>query len=514
MTFTLSLDGSHLTIDQLGDLAESGVPGAGGRRVQIDPEAMARVREAHERVRKLVAGDKAVYGVNTGFGPLCSTRIAADQLDKLQENLLISHAVGVGDPLPAGVVRAMLAIKINSLIQGFSGVSAGLVEMLAKLLEADFLPVIPEKGSVGSSGDLAPLSHLGIALLGHGRVWLAGEEMDASAALARMGLKPWRFGPKEALSLINGTQLMSATGAVVLHRARRLAKTADIVAAMSIDALMGSVKPFDARLAAARPHPGHLAVASNVRKLLKDSEILESHRDCAKVQDPYSMRCVPQIHGACRDAMDYAARAVEIEINSATDNPLIFEDGSAIGGGNFHGEPLAIALDTLAMAMAEFANVSERRCHLLIDGRDGLPKLLVRETGVNSGFMIPQYTAAALVSENKVLCHPASVDSIPTSLGQEDLNSMGAIAANKARQVLENSETVLAIEALFAAQALDFRAPLKSSAGVEAARRRMRLDISFAEADRLFVEDIRAALSLSRSGALVEAAEAETGSLR
>jgi histidine ammonia-lyase len=472
---------------------------------------MERLRASQARLNALSRDAEAHYGINTGFGPLCTVKIAANDLEKLQENLILSHAMGFGPPAADAIVRLMLAIKVNSLLKGFSGVSPELVERLLRFLNDDLLPIVPEQGSVGSSGDLAPLSHIGLALLGRGRVRLRGEEMDARAALDRVGLAPYRFRPKEALALINGTQFMSACGAFAVARGRQLAKTADVVLTMSLEALRGSIRPFDARIAEARPHPGHGAVSENVRRMMEGSEILASHAKCGKVQDPYSLRCAPQIHGACRDALDHAARTLEIEINAATDNPLILEDGSAISGGNFHGEPLALVLDYAAMALAELANVSERRGYLLLEGRDGLPKLLLKETGVNSGYMIAQYAAAALVSENKVLCHPSSVDSVPTSLGQEDLNSMGAIGGAKALRVLANAETVLAIEATMAAQGLDFRKPLRAGPGPEAAWGRMRLDIDHATEDRLFRDDIDRALELLRAGELAGAAEGAVG---
>jgi histidine ammonia-lyase len=457
----------------------------------------SRVRASRTRVEAALRDGQAYYGINTGFGALAQRPIAADQLAQLQRNLLLSHAVGVGPLLPRAVCRLMLQLKIHALGLGYSGVS---VETFARLLtfaERDLIPAVPSRGSVGASGDLAPLAHLALPLLGLGAFWdeAGTAPVPAAEMLAAHDLPPLTLQPKDGLALINGTQLMSACGAEVLHRAGPLVVVADVLAAMSLEALQGSLKPFDARIQAVRPHPGQVRVAENVRRLLAGSEILESHRHCGKVQDPYCLRCVPQVHGASRDALAYAASVVETEVNAATDNPLVFEDGDIISGGNFHGQPLALALDFAAMALAELASISERRTYLLLGGHDGLPPLLMRETGVNSGFMIPQYTAAALVSENKVLCHPASVDSIPTSLGQEDHVSMGAISALKLLEVLRNVEHVLAIELLTAAQALDYRLPLRPGRGVERAHRYVRTLIPHREADYSFQEDLTPCLA-------------------
>jgi len=392
-------------------------------------------------------------------------------------------------------------LKIHALGLGYSGISVPTFERLLDFAERDLIPAVPSRGSVGASGDLAPLAHLALPLIGHGYFWNEDGTAVRPAAevLAEAGLLPIQLQPKDGLSLINGTQLMSACGAYVLEKALHLVKVADILAAMSLEALQGSIKPFDPRIQAVRPHPGQALVAENIRTLLVDSEILESHRHCGKVQDPYCLRCVPQVHGASRDALDYARRVVEIEINSATDNPLVFENGDILSGGNFHGQPLALALDLAAMALAELASISERRTYLLLEGHDGLPRLLMKDTGINSGFMIPQYTAAALVSENKVLCHPASVDSIPTSLGQEDHVSMGSISALKLLTVLENVEHVLAIELFTAAQALDYRLPLRPGRGVEIVHHYVRRHVPHREADYFYQQDIARCLEMIRS---------------
>ena len=482
-------------------------------QVVIEDAVWRRIDESRAIVETLVAAGEPIYGVNTGFGTLCTKRISAAQLELLQENLLLSHEVGVGPAVPPAVVRLMLLLKILGLCRGASGVRRETVAALAGMLNADLLPMVPTQGSLGASGDLAPLASLVLPLIGRGEVWCEQHTEPAATALARHGLHPIRLGAKEGLALINGTQFMSAYAVAILVRARRLLKHADLIAAISLEGIRGSLRPFDARLQALRPHPGAVETAGNVRRIMAGSKILESHADCTRVQDPYSIRCVPQVHGASRDAVRHAASIVQTEINSVTDNPVIVDAKTVISGGLFHGQPLALALDYLAIALAELASISERRVYLLLNGHDGLPALLMQDTGVNSGFMIPQYTAAALVSENKVLAHPASVDSIPTSLGQEDHVSMGATAATKAWRILENVETVLAIEQMCAAQALDFRAPIEPGRGVALAQRAIRERIPFAERDRSFGEDIRKSLELLRSRRVLQAVEAELGTL-
>ncbi|MEE4304060.1 MAG: histidine ammonia-lyase [Wenzhouxiangella sp.] len=476
-------------------------------------EVVARSRAV---VEKALESDRAIYGVNTGFGALASKRIDDDQLGQLQRNLLLSHACGTGEPVPVEITRLMMRLKVHALGLGNSGVSLPIFRQLLKLCELDILPWIPSRGSVGASGDLAPLAHMSLPLIGLGQCWNAersGPE-PARETLARHGIEPVEPGAKDGIGLINGTQLMSAYGAFILNRALHLTTAADILGTMSLEALQGSARPFDERVHRVRPHPGQLAVAANVRALLADSEILESHRHCGKVQDPYCLRCIPQVHGASRDALGHAIEVVEREINSVTDNPLVFDDGDIISAGNFHGQPLALSLDYAAMALSELASISERRTYLLLEGHDGLPKLLMSDTGINSGFMIPQYTAAALVSENKVLCHPASVDSIPTSLGQEDHVSMGSISALKLLSVLHNVERVLAVEALTAAQALDFRAPLKPGIGVLAAHEHIRKHVSHAEEDYEVGHDIDTCTRLLRSGDLVGSVQSTVAGLR
>ncbi len=466
-------------------------------------------------VEKALTDGEAHYGINTGFGALKNKRIETAQLEKLQENLLLSHAVGVGAPVTKEISRLVLQLKVHALGLGCSGVSESTFERLLRFVELDLVPIIPSQGSLGASGDLAPLSHMSLPLIGQGEFWneSGNGAVPAGELLKKHKLEPIKLKAKDGLALINGTQFMTAHGAYVLRRALHLKKAADILAAISLEALQGSLKPFDARIQEIRPHPGQIEVAANVRKLMAKSEILESHKNCSKVQDPYSLRCVPQVHGAVRDALSYAARVIEIEMNSVSDNPLVFDNGDILSGGNFHGEPLALALDFAAIALSELASISERRTYLLLSGHDGLPVLLIKDAGINSGFMIPQYTAAALVSENKVLSHPASVDSIPTSLGQEDHVSMGGTAATKLLRVFENVENVLAIELITSAQGLDYRAPLKAGVGVQAAQDFIRGSIKHIETDGLFGPSLNSAREMLATGTLVNAVEKVTGAL-
>jgi len=477
----------------------------------------ARVVASRRLVEVALDDGEAHYGINTGFGALKSARIPHADVAALQENLLRSHAVGVGPLVAPEIAALMLRLKVHALGLGASGVSLPVFERLLAMDALGLVPAVPSRGSLGASGDLAPLAHLALPLLGEGHLWEHGVLRPAAEVLARHSLAPVVLGAKDGLALINGTQFMLAHGAVVLQRAQRLTKTADVIAAMSLEAMRGSLRPFDARVHALRPHPGHGATAANVRALLGGSEILPSHAGCSRVQDAYSLRCVPQVHGASRDALAYAAGVIAIELNSVTDNPLVFADEHGqpdlVSAGNFHGQPLALALDLSAIALAEFASISERRTYLLVDGQDELPAFLVAGSGLLSGFMIVQYTAAALVSENKTLCHPASVDSIPSSKGQEDHVSMGAWGALKAMQVVENAERVLGLELLCAAQALDFRRPLRAGRGVEAAHAAVRAQVPFRTADTSFEADLAAVQHLVASGALVAAAEAEVGLL-
>jgi histidine ammonia-lyase len=515
---TVVLTGADLSIADVEAVARHGA------RATLDAGARARMQEAREVVERLVAEGAVAYGVTTGFGDLASVNIRPEDTGRLQENLLMSHAAGVGHPFPTDVVRAMLLLRANTLALGHSGCRPLVVDRLLAFLEAGIHPVVPEQGSLGASGDLAPLAHLALPLIGRGEVELEGHRMPALLALREVGLEPLRLEAKEGLALLNGTQMMSAVGALVLADADRLTRTASVVAAMSVEALLGTEVAFAAAYQLARPHPGQVAVAAELRHLLRDSTLQASHHGHAhKVQDPYSLRCVPQVHGAVRDALGYLGRVLDIELNSATDNPLIFPGGGVapadavatggglvISGGNFHGEPIALALDFAKIAIAELGSISERRTALLVDARlnGGLPAFLAASSGVDSGMMIYQYTAAALVSENKVLAHPASVDSIPTSANQEDHVSMGSIAARHARMILDNVERVLAIELLVAAQALDARLALlpgtAPGAGVLEAHRRTRAVVPRLEGDREPGPDLAAATTLVRTGALAD----------
>ncbi|MCA9255778.1 MAG: histidine ammonia-lyase, partial [Phycisphaerales bacterium] len=416
---TLTLGDAPLQLDSLAEFHNRPI------RVEISPSARRRIADARAEIERHLASGEVIYGVNTGFGRLCNKRIGTQDLARLQENLLVSHAVGVGEPIPDEIVRLMLLLKINALLAGASGLQPACIETLTAMLNADLLPVIPRRGSLGASGDLAPLAHLVLPLIGRGAVRVNGVAVAADQALADAGVAPITLGAKDGLALINGTQMMLAYATDIAIRARRLAKYADIIASISIEAAKGSLSPFREGLMRLRPHRGAGETSDNVRRLMADSEILPSHANCTKVQDPYCLRCVPAVHGACRDALRHVCDVVEVELNSVTDNPVIV-DGDVVSGGLFHGESLAMTMDYLAMALTEWANISERRLYMLLFGDEELPALLLRDTGLNSGFMIVQYTAASLVNACKTACMPASVDSIPSSLGQEDHVSMGA----------------------------------------------------------------------------------------
>jgi histidine ammonia-lyase len=517
---TIVLTGADLTVADVEAVARHGTS------VALDVHARERMQEAREVIVGLVAEGAVVYGVTTGFGALASTSIPPADAPRLQEHLLMSHAAGVGPALPREVVRAMLLLRANTLALGHSGCRPLLVDRLLAFLDAGIHPVVPEQGSVGASGDLAPLAHLALPLIGRGQVEFNGSLVPALIALRETGLEPLALEPKEGLALLNGTQMMSAIGALVLADADRLGRTASVAAAMSIEALLGTDVAFAAAYQLARPHPGQVAVAAELRHLLRDSGLQAGHHDDDhKVQDPYSLRCVPQVHGAVRDALDHLRRVLDIELNSATDNPLVFPGGGVadasalatgggrvISGGNFHGEPVALALDFAKLALAELGAISERRTALLLDPRlnGGLPPFLATASGIDSGMMIYQYTAAALASENKVLAHPASADSIPTSANQEDHVSMGSIAARHARAVTEHVERILAIELLVAAQALDLRLAMSGGqapgAGVAEALARVRARVHHLGRDREPGPDLAAATELVRRGELADLA--------
>jgi histidine ammonia-lyase len=480
----------HYGSDRLGigtviDLAKGSLKGT------FSAIAEKNIRACQAQVANIVSQQKTVYGINTGFGILAHTKISEEDTRTLQHKILQSHSVGVGQPIPAEIARIMLITKIHSLAQGYSGVQWETIQRVLWHLEEDVIPVVPEKGSVGASGDLAPLSHLFLPLIGHGEVFHRGVRKSSRDVLEQYGLSPLQLGPKEGLALINGTQFILAYAVNGVQRLHHCLEAADIIGAMSLEALTGTKAPFDERLHRLRPYPGSTLVAQRLRLLLADSEIMQSHVDCGRVQDPYSLRCMPQVHGASRNAWQHLRQLTEIELNSVTDNPIILEGGDTISGGNFHGQPLALPLDYACFAAAEIGNISDRRCYLLLEGKWGLPLLLMRDVGLNSGFMIPQYTTAALVTENKTLCFPASADSIPTSLGQEDHVSMGSISGRKLSQVIDNLEYILAIELMSACQAIEFRRPLKSSAILEAAHEFVRGFVGFASEDRIFADDIR-----------------------
>ncbi|MFI5186473.1 MAG: histidine ammonia-lyase [Chitinophagales bacterium] len=452
--------------------------------------ALKKIQSSQQHVRQIVEDNKTVYGINTGFGILANTKISEEDTATLQYKILQSHSVGVGNAIPVEVAKLMLITKVHALAQGYSGVRAETVERILWHIENDVIPVVPEKGSVGASGDLAPLAHLFLPLIGLGEVIYQGAREKAQGVLNKFSLKPIQLGPKEGLALINGTQFILAHAIKAVQRMHNCLEAADIIGAMSLEALTGTKAPFDEHLHELRPFAGNKLVAQRLRLLLKDSAIMQSHVDCGRVQDPYSLRCMPQVHGASRNAWLHLKELTEIELNSVTDNPIIFSADNTISGGNFHGQSLALPLDYACFAAAEIGNISDRRCYLLLEGKWGLPMLLMKNVGLNSGFMIPQYTTAALVSENKTLCFPASADSIPTSLGQEDHVSMGSISGRKLNQVLDNLEYILAIELLTACQAIEFRRPLKSSGILEFAHEHIRQFVSFAEEDRIFADDI------------------------
>ena len=468
------------------------------KHAKLNKEAIERILKSQKNVREIVESERTVYGINTGFGPLCDVKISEEETAQLQYNLIISHAVGVGKPIAKELSKVMMISKIHALSKGFSGVSLEVIERLIFMLEEDIIPVVPEQGSVGASGDLAPLAHLVLPLLGLGKVWQNNEIRNTADVLAEKGIKPLILGPKEGLGLINGTQFILAHAILGLNKFEYLLDLADLTAALSLEAYRGSASPFKKELHDIRPFSGSKKVAARMLKFLKNSENLHAHEFCDRVQDPYSMRCVPQVHGASRNAYEHLKNLAEIELNSVTDNPIVLSAEESISGGNFHGQLLALPLDYCTLAAAELGNISDRRSYLLLEGKFGLPRLLTESSGLNSGFMIPQYTTAALVTENKTLCFPASADSIPTSLGQEDHVSMGSISGRKFNQVLGNLENILAVELMFGAQGLEFRRPAKCSKYVENAYALIRTKVEKLEDDRLIGEDMLAIAELIR----------------
>jgi histidine ammonia-lyase len=503
----VELDGKHLRLEDIRAVAEDGAA------VRVLPQARERVAAARRLVDEKFGNGDAIYGVTTGFGRLANVPVAPKDAAALQLNLVRSHAAGTGDPLAIDFIRAAGVLRVSSLSAGHSGIRESTLDLLIELLNRGVTPVVPRQGSVGASGDLAPLAHMTLTLIGEGEAFYRGERMPSARALQLAGLEPIALGAKEGLALVNGTEVMTGIAALCLLRAERLIAAADVIGAMSLEAFLGTDRVFDRRINALRPHPGQIRVADNLRALLHGSQIMESHRECGRVQDPYSYRCIPVVHGAVRDATQHARRVIETEAVSVTDNPLVFpDDGEFLTGGNFHGQPVALASDLLKIALAELAGISERRLYLLLNAEErGLPLFLTGRSGLQSGLMIVQYTSAAMVSENKGLAWPNSVDSIPTSAGQEDHVSMGLTAAVHLDRVLQNVEGSLACELLGALVATDFRRPLRSGAGTQAAYEICRRRIAPWTDDRVPAPDIAAARELIRDASLVHAAQEAIG---
>ena len=493
MTFKYGVD--QLTLDSVNAIA------AGTLQAELCQEAIDKINKSRQNVDKMAASDKAIYGINTGFGPLCDTQISPEETNLLQKNLLITHAVGVGEPIAKPISKLMLITKVHALSQGFSGIRLTVVERMLKFIELDIIPVVPEQGSVGASGDLAPLSHLFLPLLGEGEFWVNDTIKPAADVLKEHGLAPLDLHAKEGLALINGTQFILSHAITALTKMRYLLDLADIAGAMSIEGMQGSESPFREELHAIRAFKGNVEVAARMRSFFAGSENMASHTDCDRVQDPYSLRCIPQVHGASRNAYYHLKELAETEMNSVTDNPIVISEEEAISGGGFHGQPLAMVLDYASIAAAELGNIADRRCYLLLEGLHGLPRLLTTSGGLNSGMMIPQYVTAALVTENKSLCFPPSADSVPTSMGQEDHVSMGSISGRKLNQILGNLDKIFAIELMYAAQAIEFRRPNKCSDIIEENFTLIRSKVAKLEEDRLLKPDIDAMVELVKSQA-------------
>ncbi len=503
------IDGYSLDLHKIYHVSENHA------KVTIALEAKERMQSSRNAIKEIILSGQSVYGVNTGFGKLSNIQIPPESLEELQSNLVLSHACGTGLPIPPSVARSAMLLKANALCTGYSGTRPEIAEFLVDMLNRGITPCIPQKGSVGASGDLAPLAHMTLVMLGQGEAWKDDTKLSGSEALQKVGLQPLLLQAKEGLALLNGTQIMTAYAAMTLVRALRLVKLADIAGAISVESLLGTKVAFDERIQQARGFKHQLKVAQNLRVMMAESEIVESHKDCGKVQDAYSSRCIPQVHGAVRHALDYVNEVVGTEINACTDNPLVFyHDKEVLSGGNFHGQPISLACDTMAIAIAQLANISERRLENLMDPvQSGLPPFLSPESGLNSGLMIAQVAAAALVSENKVLCHPASVDSIPTSANQEDFVSMGTHAARKAMEVVDNAETIIGIELLAGCQAMDFRKNLSPGKGTAPAYRKIRQTIPTMHKDRLLQNDIIVIKELIAQNDIVLKAEEAIGEL-
>lgn len=503
------LDGDSLDIADLAAIARSGL------KISLAPSVGERLEKARKVIEGAIASKKTVYGVTTGFGALASVILSKDQTRDLQRNILLSHSAGVGAPFDEETTRAIMALRVNSLAKGHSGIRLGTLKTLVEMVNKGVLPVIPEKGSVGASGDLAPLAHMGLTMIGEGEAVYDGVRMSGDEAMKKAGIPILELEEGEGLAIINGTQVMTAIAALVVHDSINLIKAADIAAGMTLEVLLGSNVELNQKIHMVRPHPGQSLCAENLRKITAGSAIITSHKDFSRVQDAYTIRCCPQVQGASRDTLNYVKEVIETEMNSATDNPMIFhETGEILNGGNFHGQPVGLAMDFLTMGLSELSNISERRIERLVNPQlSGLPAFLIKEPGLNSGLMLAQYTAAALVSENKALSHPATVDSIPTSANKEDHVSMGTIAARKCREVLSNAEYVTAIELLCAAQALDLFTNLRPGKGTLAAYRLIRENIPHMESDRVLSRDIETLYNLVHSGEVVAAVEKETGRL-
>ncbi len=499
----LILDGESLTIDQVYQVAhDHGLK----IEVQISKKCQKNLKKSDEFVNQLLSEGKIIYGINTGFGALSNVHIPNEKLKELQYNLIRSHCAGVGEPFSIPITRAIMLLRANCLIQGHSGVTPEIVQRILDFINHGVHPVIPQKGSVGASGDLAPLSHLALSLIGEGEVSFQGKTIHSRFALEQIKKEPVILGPKDGLALINGTAVMTALGCLSLVEAKRMARSADIIGALTLEAVRGTIKAYDLKISMLKPHPGQLSVAHNMNNLLKNSEILVSHPNCGKVQDPYSLRCIPQVHGSCRQTFDHAEQVLAVEINSVTDNPLIFVDEKeVVSGGNFHGEALAMCMDYMAIGLSELASISERRVEKMMNPTfSGLPAFLTKESGLNSGFMIAHVTSAALVSENKILSHPASVDSVPTSTDKEDHVSMGVTSGRKLYEILENLGHCLAIELLCNTQGIEFLRPLKSSKALEAVHALVRRHVPAVVQDRVFHKDIQHIANLIRRGEIIE----------
>jgi histidine ammonia-lyase len=513
MTQKFSLTGLNLSLDDVNTISRA-LPGA--IHISIHPDSLLKMRHSRQVVLDIVKKGKPVYGINTGFGALASKQIANEDLETLQYNLIRSHCTGVGPPFSREVTRAIMLVRANCLIQGFSGVTPETIQLLLEMINHDIIPVVPEKGSVGASGDLAPLSHIALALIGEGDVVYQGKVVRSDFALDQCGLKAAKLGPKDGLALINGTSVMLALGILAAHDATSIMKHADIISCLTLDAVRGTPSAFDSRISRLKPQPGQVDVSSNLLKIIAGSQIIHSHPEDGKVQDPYSLRCIPQVHGACRQTLRHTIEVLEIELNSVTDNPLVFADtGDVVSGGNFHGEALALCLDYLAMGVSEIGNISERRVEKMMNPHfSDLPAFLTRNSGLNSGLMIAHVTMAALASENKGLCHPASVDSIPTSTDKEDHVSMGVTAGRKLHEVIRNVQHCLAIELLCNTQGLEFLRPLKSSPALEKTHTLVRKHVPIIEDDRIFHKDIDRLYHLIQSQEIIKEVEATIGQVK